>query len=206
VIVDQGRFEVSYEGRRAGTEDFSIRRAGIGPDDAIFANATVSLNRAGGTQEIRPLLRATAAGGVAIEYQIEVTGVDPLELGLRRVLRRYVATIRSSTGEEQREFPAAMDTHILEPDVAHLYYFLRETAPGSVTPVIEPRSRTRIQLTTGASVDEQISVGSASVAARRVEYTAGEDSRWVWYDALGRVLRVEVPATGYVAERTDVLR
>jgi hypothetical protein len=28
----------------------------------------------------------------------------------------------------------------------------------------------------------------------------------VWFDALGRVLRVEIPSTGYVAERTDVLR
>jgi hypothetical protein len=55
-------------------------------------------------------------------------------------------------------------------------------------------------------VDEQIVVGSTTLAARRVEYTAGEDSRWVWYDALGRVLRVEIPATGYVAVRTDVLR
>jgi len=206
VIVDQGRFEVSYNGQSAGTEDFSIRRAGIGPEDAIFANATVSLSRAGGTQEIRPLLRATAEGGVAIEYQIEVVGPDALELGLRRVMRRYVATIRSGSGEEQREFPATMDTRILEPDVAHLYYFLRETAAGSVTPVIEPRSRTRLQLTTGTPVDEEIMVGSTTVAARRVEYTAGEDSRWVWFDSLGRVLRVEVPATGYVAERTDVLR
>jgi hypothetical protein len=206
VIVDQGRFDVSYQGQRAGTEDFSIRTAGIGPDQAIFANATVTLNRAGGTQEIRPLLRATAAGGVPVEYQIEVVGVDALELGLRRVTRRYVATIRSESGEEQREFPAAADTRILEPDVAHLYYFLRETAPGAVTPVIEPRSRTRVQLTTGTPVDEQIVVGSTSVATRRVEYTAGEDSRWVWFDALGRVLRVEVPATGYVAVRTDALR
>jgi hypothetical protein len=205
VVVDQGRFAVSYQGRAAGTEDFSIRRAGLGPDDAMFANATVSLSRDGHAQEVRPLLRATP-NGVAIEYQVEVAGADALELGLRRVARRYVATIRSEAGEEQREFPAAMDTHILEEDVAHLYYFLGQTEPGAVTPVIEPRSRTRLDLTTGASSDEQVGVGTTTLPARRVEYSSGESSRWVWFDALGRVLRVEVPATGYVAERTDVLR
>jgi hypothetical protein len=205
VVVDQGRFAISYQGRPAGTEDFSIRRAGLGPDDAMFANATVTLSTTGSSQEIRPLLRATPAG-VAIEYQVEVVGADALELGLRRVARRYVATIHSQNGEEQREFPATMDTRILEQDVAHFYYFLRDAEPGSVTPVIEPRARTRLQLTTSASVDETLTVGSTPVAARRVEYTAGESSRWVWFDPLGRVLRVEIPATGYVAERTDVLR
>jgi hypothetical protein len=205
VVVDQGRFEVSYGGRSAGTEDFSIRRAGLGPDDAMFANATVSLNREDGPQEISPLLRATPAG-VAIEYQVEVVGTDALELGLQRVARRYVATIRSVSGEEQREFPAAMTTRILEPDVAHFYYFLRETTPGAVTPIIEPRSRRRLELTTGAPSDEQITVGTTTVAARRVDYTSGEERRTVWFDALGRVLRVQIPATGYLAERTDVLR
>ena len=205
VVVDQGRFAVSYQGQSAGTEDFSIRRAGLGPDDAMFANATVTLDVGGRSQEIRPLLRATPSG-VAIEYQIEVTGADALELGLRRVARRYVATIRSVSGEEQREFPATMDTRILEPDVAHFYYFLRETTPGEVTPVIEPRSRTRVDLTTGAPVDEQLTVGTTSVAARRVDYTSANDRRTVWFDPLGRVLRVEIPATGYLAERTDLLQ
>jgi hypothetical protein len=205
VVVDQGRFSISYQGQPAGVEDFSIRRAGLGPDDAMFANATVTLNAGGLSREIRPLLRATPAG-VAIEYQVEVVGDDALELGLRRVARRYVATIHSQTGEEQREFPAAVDTRILEQDVAHFYYFLRDAEPGTVTPIIEPRSRTRLQLTTGAPEDDTLTIGSSQVAARRVEYSAGESSRWVWFDALGRVLRVEIPATGYVAERTDVLR
>jgi hypothetical protein len=205
VVLDQGAFAISYHGRPAGTADFSIRRAGLGPDDAMFANATVTLDEAGRSQEIRPLLRATPAG-VAIEYQVEVVGADALELGLRRVARRYVATIRSVAGEEQREFPAAMDTRILEQDVAHFYHFLRETEPGTVTPVIEPRSRTRLQLTTGAPVGETLTVGSTSLAAQRVEYTDGAEVRRVWFDALGRVLRVEIPSTGYVAERTDVLR
>jgi hypothetical protein len=205
VVLDQGAFAITYHGRPSGTEDFSIRRAGLGPDDAMFANATVTLSRSGTSQQIRPLLRATPAG-VAIEYQVEIVGPDALELGLRRVARRYVATIRSVAGEEQREFPAAADTRILEQDVANLYYFLREAEPGSVTPVIEPRARARLQLTAGAPVDDTLSIGSTSLPARRVEYTDGAEVRRVWFDALGRVLRVEIPSTGYAAQRTDVLR
>lgn len=206
IVVDQGQFAVSFGGASAGTEDFSIRRAGLGREEAFFANATIGLTRDGRPQEIRPLLRAIAPAGVASEYQVEVAGADALELGLRRVGRRYVATIHSEIGEEQREFPAEPDTWILEADVAHLYYFLRDAAEGSVTPVVVPRSRTRLELTAGASADEDLRVGSTVVPARRVEFSAGEDRRTVWFDQLGRVLRVEIPATGYVAERTDALR
>lgn len=206
IVVDQGRFAVSIGGTSAGTEDFSIRSAGLGREEAIFANATVALTRQGRPQEIRPLLRATPPAGVVSEYQVEVEGADALELGLRRVGRRYVATVHSELGEEQREFPAEPNTRILEADVAHLYYFLRDASEGSVTPVVVPRVRARIELTAGPSTDEDLRLGSTVLPARRVEFSSSEDRRIVWFDRLGRVLRVEIPATGYVAERTDVLR
>jgi hypothetical protein len=137
---------------------------------------------------------------------VEVVGADALELGLRRTGRRYVATIRSGLGEEQREFPAEAETRILEADVAHLHYFLRDAVAGSVTPVIVPRTRARLDLTAGPAVEEDLHVGATVVAARRIEFTSAEGRRIVWFDRLGRVLRVEIPETGYVAERTDVLR
>lgn len=208
VVVDQGRFAVSFYGRSAGTEDFTIRLAGLGRENAIFANATVVLEREGVRQEIRPLLRATPPDGIADEYQVEVEGADALELGLRRIgpRPRYVATIHSALGEEQREFPAAAETRILEKDVAHLYHFLGDTREGSVTPIMEPRTRARLDLTRGPTTLEELRLGALVVPARRVEFTSGEDLRTVWFDGVGRVLRVAIPATGYLAERTDVLR
>jgi hypothetical protein len=206
VIVDQGQFAVSIGGAQVGTEEFSIRRAGLGREDAIFANGVVTLARDGERQEIRPLLRATPPDGIAIEYQVEVVGPDAMEIGLRRAGRRYVATIHSGLGEEQREFPAQEQTRILEADVAHQHYFLRDAYAGSVTPVLVPRLRARLDLTAGAPVDEDLHVGNTVVAARRIEFTSPEDRRLVWFDRLGRVLRVEIPDMGYVAERTDVLR
>ena len=214
IVVDQGRFDVSLNGRNAGTEEFTIRRTGIGRDDAIFANAVVVLNRDGG-QEIHPVLRATPPDGVVtcspnltVCYQVEVTGPEALELLLSksRAGRRYVAVINSELGEEHREFPALAGTRVLERDVAHLYYFLRDAREGSIIPVLEPRSRARLSLETGAWTDEELRVGPGVVLARRVEFSAGEDRRTVWFDRLGRVLRVSIPAQGYVAERTDLLR
>lgn len=205
IVIDQGRFSVTLNGRAAGSEDFTIRRAGIGRDDAIFANAVVALD-ANERQEVRPLLRATPPEGIAESYQVEVTGPQPLRLRLQLARRRYVAQITSDLGEEHREFPAAAGTRILDRDVAHHYYFLRNVRPGSTTPVLEPRTRSRLTLEAVSVSEEELRLGRAVFQARRIEFSAGDATVTAWYDQLGRVLRVEIPARGYVAERTDVAR
>lgn len=53
--------------------------------------------------------------------------------------------------------------------------------------------------------DESLNISHTTVHARKVTFTAGEDHRVVWFDRQGRVLRVEVPAWGYVAERQDLV-
>jgi hypothetical protein len=204
VVVDQGRFEVTLDGRAAGTEEFTVRRAGLGGDAAIFANGTVTLTRPGGEQRIVPLLRAIPPDGIANQYQVEVSGLDELDLRLRLAQRRYVAVIQSAEGEEQREFPAQPQTRVVEADVAHHYYFLRDVREGALTPVIEPRSRRHVILRAGPAVDEEVRVGQTVVPARRVELSAGDDRRIVWFDRVGRVVRVEIPGRGYVAERVDL--
>lgn len=211
VVVDEGTFAVSLDGRRVGTEEFTIRRAGIDAEDVVFATATVDLTRAGEEQQIRILLRAVPADGVPkCEgnqpcYQVDVVGSGAMSLRLGLAGRRYVARIVHSAGEEIREFPAAPGTRIVESHVAHLYYFLRDVQPGVSTPVLSPRDRSRTSLVAGRSTEEQIQLGPNVVQARRVEFSAGADRRVVWFDRLGRVLRVSVPSRSYLAERTDLV-
>jgi hypothetical protein len=57
----------------------------------------------------------------------------------------------------------------------------------------------------GAAREESLQLGPNVVDARRVELSAGDDRRIVWFDRLGRVLRVSIPARGYVAQRTDLV-
>jgi hypothetical protein len=206
VVVDEGSFAVTIRGRSAGTEEFTIRRAGLGRDAAIFANGTVTLTRDGRRQVISPLLRATPPDGVVSQYQVGVVGVDALDLRLRLAQRHYVAVIQSAAGEEQREFSAHPETRVLEVDVAHHYYFLRDVREGSTTPVLEPRLRGHAQLVAGAASDDELRLGETPVSTRRVQFSSGEDRRVVWFDRVGRVLRVEIPGRGYVAERVDLVR
>ena len=211
VVVDQGTFAVSVGGRQVGTEEFTIRRAGINRDDALFATATIDLRQDGGARTVRILLRATPTDGLpkceGTEpcYQVDVVGPGAMSLRLGLSGRRYVARIVDSVGEEIREFPAAAGTRILEHEVAHLYYFLRDVPEGEGAPILSPADRARTTLRASAVSQEQIQLGPNVVEARRVEFSSGDDRRVVWFDRLGRVLRVSVPARSYTAERTDLV-
>ena len=203
VVVDQGTFSVAIDGEVIGSEEFSIRRAGLGRTAVYFASGTVTLSRNGESQELRPMLSAHAPEGAADGYQLKVTGFDASEIELNLVGPRFVSSFRSAAGQEEREFSATAHTRILEQFVAHHYYFLGDVTDGTLVPVIEPRSRLAINLVAGAWVDEELLLGPNRVAARKVVFRDGEQERVVWFDRQGRVLRVEIPALRYVAERQD---
>jgi hypothetical protein len=205
VVVDEGTFTVTLGGAPAGTEQFTIRRAGVGDAAIVIANAVIRLDGGAGSTELRPLLEVTPLDDTSVNYQLKVSGAESSELSVRVAGRRYVARIRTDAGEEEREFLARPGTRIVEEGVAHHYYFLRSVRDGSTTPVIEPRTRRQVQLAAAAAAEEDLDVGSARVRARKLVLTAGEDVRHVWFDAQGRVLRVEIPARGYVAQRQDVV-
>ena len=205
VIVDQGTFSVRMAGEEAGTEEFVIRRAGLGSGDALFASGSVTMTSPA-QQVIRPLLRVRPLTGAADEYQVQVTGRDAAEIRLGLTGRRYVASIRSDMGAEDREFQARPDTRVIESGVAHHYYFVRDDREGREIYVLEPRSRRQLTLVAGATVQEELQLGPNVVSARRTTFSAeGNEDRIVWFDRQGRVLKVEIPNLGYVAERTDLV-
>jgi len=206
IVVDQGQFSVQVGGEEVGTEAFVIRRAGLGSGDAVFATGTITLTVGGATQELRPLLHAIPPEGSTERYQIAITGEGAADIRLARSGRRFVATIRSAAGDEDREFQARPDTRVLELDVAHHYYFLRDVLPNRELHVLEPRSRRQLSLSGSPRIDEELTLGPNVVSARRVTFRSdGSDDRVVWFDRQGRVLRVEVPSRNYVAIRTDLV-
>ncbi|MEQ9399811.1 MAG: hypothetical protein RJQ04_11685 [Longimicrobiales bacterium] len=205
VVLDEGTFRIWVDGREVGTEEFTIRRAGMGSDATIIAHAVVALDAADGARELRPVLEAVPADGTAAGYQLKISGSEATELSVNLAGGRYVSMLRSNVGEEEREFLARPETRIVETWVAHQYYFLRNVREGTRAPIIEPRSRRQVMILVGPWVDETLTLGASEVPARRVEFRAGDEVRIVWFDQQGRVLRVEVPSLGYRAQRDDLV-
>lgn len=130
VMVDEGTFALTVNGKDAGTETFSIQQATTSDAGTVIAHGIVKLTLSDGVREIRPLLETTGLDGTASKYQVKVSGAESMELRLTLAGNRYVSVIRSQAGEEEHEFLAQPKTRILEKDVAHQYYFLRNVQEG----------------------------------------------------------------------------
>lgn len=205
VVVDQGTFIVHVNGREVGTEEFAIRRAGFGPAAAFIADAIVTLRDGAGPRELRPLLRATGTAGATEGYQLNVTGSDALEIRMTRAEPRFFSRFQSEQGVEEREFRARPNTRVVDVMIAHHFYFLRDISEGESAPILVPSERREATLAAGTVAEDEIVVGPNPVPARRVSFSLDGEELTVWFDRQGRVLRVEVPARAYVAERRDVV-
>lgn len=116
---------------------------------------------------------------------------------------RYLATISSQRGVQEREYRASDRTLLLDTGVAHQYFFVAERFPtgGGSVPVVVPRAGRQYDLRVTDVGSETLVIGGVSLQSRRIRLEGNQEVREVWLDSQGRVLKVEHAAGGYVALR-----
>lgn len=199
VPVDRATFELTRDGQVVGQEEVTLQRMGVGQGARLIGQSEIRM--ADGTL-MRPRLEATAAFR-ATTYQNRFSGAREGEIQVTRAGRRLVARTEMRSGEAQREFPASDQTVLLEEDVVLLYYLVRpwlETAPATLA-VLNPRTSRQSRMQATVLGTEEIRVGREVFACQRLRLTAGDDVRDVWLDPEGRVMRVDVAASGFSARR-----
>lgn len=197
--VDQGTFQVSVEGRPAGTEQFSIQQNGSGSGTETIASGEVRLRLEDGGLTLAPRLRAAGLGADPVSYQVEVGGSAPQRIVGTVGGGRFSAKIITPSGEALREYVASNGATVLDDAVAHHYYFLAQRflgmrVPTARIPVLIPRENRQATATVRDRGPDQVQIGGSTVTAERrlmVQLKPGEQ-RSVWLDALNRVLRVEI--------------
>lgn len=200
-VVDEGSFRLLVRGTPVGTETFAIRRTGSGSAATHVAQGRIVLDSG---EQTRALLQVEGPGLRPSAYQIEVTGPEKQSIRGQASGSRFRATIVSTAGETMREYIASEGAVVLDDGVAHQYFFLAAAAgDGGRVPVIIPRQSRQIAATVAPGASESIRVAGGQVSARRIVVEpAGLPRRLVWIDDQGRVLRLEIPDDGFVAERT----
>jgi len=203
VVLDQGSFRLTVDGRPAGTETFEISRTGSGPEAQIYARGEIDITMPEGRLDLRPLLQSGGAEMAVAAYQIKISGQLQQEIYVRLEERRYLTRVLSERGEQQRESRAAPGTLVLDTGVAHQYYFLAARLPsgGGTITVMVPREGRQFDLQVTEIGQESLVLGGVSRTARHLRLEGNQETRDVWLDSEGRVLRVDHPALGYSATR-----
>src|SRR5690606_11819836 len=205
ISLDEGAFRIIMGGREVGRETFVIRQSGSGSGAVIIAQGRVVLDTIGGAAELSPSLEVVGASLRPAAYQVEVRGPDAQRIAGRLVGGRFSARIVSAAGEQMREYLASDGAVLLDETIAHHYYFLARRLDGAPfrVPVIIPRQSRQVSAGVTPRGTENIVIGGERVQARRMSVEPASGAvRHVWVESQGRVLRVEIPARGYVAERT----
>jgi hypothetical protein len=206
--VDAGSFTVVHGTAKIGREEFTIRRAPDPDNGFILGGTAVYADR-----RLTPTL-ATDSLGAPLRYQVEVRSAERRqELLTLQIVRGHASQrIQTPHGESATEFRVAEGARLLDDDVYNQYYLIARGVMGGRTPtpgmseavrtVVPHRSSESLERITVVG-DDSVMVGGHLLDATRLHLTAPSVDREIWADALGRILKVAIPARDLVATRDD---
>ena len=206
VTLDEGSFRISVGGKEVGTETFSIRQNGTGDGAVIIAVGRVVLDNEPGPREVSSELQVAGRSLRPAAYEVRVQGSGAERITGRVVGTRFSAQIVSPAGEAMREYLAGDGAVVVDDGVAHHYYFLarRLDAGAARVPIIIPRQNRQVTAQVAIAGTDKVEIGGRSIDARKLTVAPlNGTTRNVWIDSQGRVLRLEVPSSGLIAQRTD---
>ena len=205
-VIDEGTFLLSRDGRAVGTESFTIRRTGRGEEARLVITGEARIETDGLERRITSALEVTGPALRVTAYQVKEGGDTTHEVYMTLTGRRFQATLRSPEGEELREYRASPRAVVLGDGLAHHFYVLGARARAGVTdvPVIVPRTGEGMGLRIDDRGTERVSIAGQMVQGRRLVVENGGETRDVWLDEEGRVLRVVNRTTGFRAERRNL--
>jgi hypothetical protein len=202
---DTGVFDVRIRGRSVGTEEFNIQQSGGGSGAEIVANGRVNLVMPSGTLDLTSTLRTSGLQAEPVSYEVTIGGTSPRKIVGSVGGGRFSARIATPSGEQLREYVASDGATVLDDGVAHHYYFLARRMRNGRLPIIVPRDNKQVMATVRDVGEEQVTVGESTLTLYHLEVQPdGGELRHVWLDDLGRVIKVEIPSTGYMAVRTEI--
>ncbi len=193
-VIDEGTFAVTRGGDIIAREEFRITRTSAG----FQLTSTVSYP----PRRTRVVVTSTLTLGLdslptVFESQTEAGGYRVVaQFGPRRLVFRT----ESERGESAREYPAAPRSFVVSDSVFAFYAIPPRRVSGTVR-LTWPREdrRTDFELTTRDGGTPVIDGRSTHVTV--VVLSSGADRRECWFDDAGRLVKVEIPSTGIVAER-----
>jgi hypothetical protein len=181
VTLESGRFTITQNGRRVGTEEFTISARGSG----YFAEARTQLSGANGTLTSRMELDAKL-NPTSYEYS---RGSTSIRVKIEQPVSELITVNEGKESSLDFRFPAG--AFIVDNNFFHHYLLLlyRVGEAGGSLPVFVP---------------QDIRQGEATIRAkgnRSFELIMGDVRLEATTDATGRLLRLAVPEAGVVIER-----
>jgi hypothetical protein len=203
--VDEGEFRILIRGLDVGSETFVIRRSGTGAETRFTAQGRIMIEGDDGRVEMATTLGARGPTARPNGYQRNVSGVRSETVTFSLQGGRFVVRISSDAGEEMREIPVPSGGLFAEERVAHHSHFVvaRFLAGETRLRIIRPETRSVVTVEIQEREPTTLQTREGRIRVRRLRLVEGSREWEVWFDSLGRVLRLENAVEGFRAERTS---
>ena len=207
-VVDQGTFTHLMRGTRIGEERFIISEERVGSGGSLF-RAGAELNRKvdGETSRIRVALEVIGVDALPRRYEADINDSDASTIVAVLVRDRLRLNVRSSRGQEMRQFLVAGRAAILDSHIAHQYFFLTRllgAEPTAEVTIFVPQEQQQIEVRVEDLGESEVVIDDRSYLLRHIAVSANEmATRHAWLDG-DRVIRVEIPADEWTATRSDL--
>jgi len=200
-LVDQGVFEISRGSQIVGREEFVLR---TGRQQSPGNGFTLTIQSYYPASSARPVLESVIEFGpdslpTAARLDVD-TGDRPSLLVLfepRRITVRRV----TPGAESAQQYPAAARALLSDEMLVCLYTILPSSENGTVN-LLDPRTGDKETLELTDMGRARSLVAGTEMTLRHRILGSNERARNLWYDAEGRLMKVEIISTGVVAIRT----
>lgn len=205
-VIDSGTYTLYLRGERVGDERFIIREDRGGEAGPIYrTRAQLTLKLQNRTMRIEVGFEGSGPKCRLRRYEAEINGTEATTLVAVARGDRIALDVRSPGGHEMKEYLVRGATAVLDLNIAHHYFFalrLLGSETSTTAYVLTPRERTHEQVTITDRGSASTQVAGRALQLRHITLTtAGGTVHHIWARD-DRVMKVEVPALQFRAERS----
>jgi hypothetical protein len=197
-VVDEGSFSISHGGVEVGRESYTIRRGSAAAPDGFTITTSASYPATGPRVILSPVVEL-GPDSLPRQMQFDVFGGGKrriyLQFGPHRVTLRDV----HPGGESARELPRASREILVDDSVFALYALLPRRTGHLAALAARTGDRSATEIVDRG--EQHTTLQGVDLTLRHIVLLVGDQPRDLWYDAQGRLMRVDIPAAGLVAER-----
>jgi hypothetical protein len=196
--VDEGSFSISHGGVEVGRERFTIRRGSPSAPDGFTISTSASYSGTGPRVVLSPVVEL-GPDSLPRQMQFDVFGGGQRRIYLQFGPHRVTLRVVHPGGESARELPRA-SPEILVDDSVFALYALLPRGPGRLA-ALAARTGDRSAAQLIDRGEQHTTLQGVGHTLRHIVLRVGDQPRDLWFDAQGRLMRVDIPAAGLVAER-----
>lgn len=204
-VIDEATLMVHQGSALIGREELRVREgrpseAGVGYLDTGFTLSATAYYPPNRSYATATSVIQFDADSQPARARMDLDGSGQPNVFVDFTARRVTVRNRTSTGESAGQYPRPSRMLVVDEALLSTFAVLPGTNPGNVM-LLFPRSGRR-----GRAALEDHGIETTSVAGRehRLRHWtlgSGELLRHLWYDALGRLMKIEVPSASLTASR-----